>query len=55
MESRKLKCKFTRQLFKTTSSGRDLQKTEMSYHQAPSCNIKVAADNYIRKQKYIIS
>ena len=54
MESGKLKCKFTRQLLKKIWSGRDLQKTEMSYHQTPSCNIKAAADNYIRKQKYII-
>ena len=54
MENRKLKCKFTRQLFKKTWSGRDLQKTEMSYHQAPRWNKKAATDNYIRKQKYII-
>ena len=38
MESRSLEYKFTRQLFK------NLQKTEMSYCQAPSPNI---ADNYI--------
>ena len=44
MKSRKLKCKFTRQSFKNTRSGRDLQKTEMFYHQAPSCNIKAVAD-----------
>ena len=28
MESRKLKCKFTRQLFKKAWSGRDLEKTK---------------------------
>ena len=39
MESKNLKCKFTRPLFKKAWSGGDLQKTEMSYHQAPSCNI----------------
>ena len=39
MESRKLKYKFTKQLLKTAGSGRDFQKTEMSYHQAPNCNI----------------
>lgn len=39
MESWKLKHKFTRQLFKTTESDRDLQMKKMSYQQAPSCNI----------------
>ena len=54
MESRKLKCKFTRQLFKKAWSGRDLQRAEISYHQARSCNIKAVADNYIPKQRYVI-
>ena len=54
MESRKLKCKFTRQLFKKALSGRGLQRAEISYHQARSCNIKALTDNYIPKQRYVI-
>ena len=54
MESRKLKCKFTRQLFKKALSGRGLQRTEISYHQARSCKINALTDNYIPKQRYVI-
>ena len=34
MESRKLKCKFTRQLLKKTWSDRDLKKTEMKRNES---------------------
>ena len=37
MESRKLKYKFSRQLSKIAWSDSDLQKTDMSYYQAPNC------------------
>ena len=39
MENRKLKYKFTRNIFKKASSARDLQKTEMSCHLVLSCKI----------------
>ena len=39
LKSRKLKMKICKIIIEKVLTGRDLQKTEISYHQAPSCII----------------
>ena len=53
MESRTLKSNFQDKHSKRHEVAETCRR-QMSYHQAPSCNIKAVAYNYIQKQKYII-
>ena len=54
METINLNNTITRQLFKTAWIGSDLKKTEMSYRQAPNCNMGCRWKLHMNKKEHVL-